>query len=141
MAKGNTTGSKYSLIALDAVKEARNGANPREAWEAAAQKWLHGRTISQIKSCPRSTFLGLIDAGMVVGVVPGNFTTSVLNKNYAIRAVKLLAKHPELSQSPTEMWRKVLGSESKQHNGQMNIVAALWDNNLIKINQPPSLTR
>ena len=50
------------------------------------------------------------------------------NKQYAIDAVQILRKQPELSSYPRQLWDKV-GTVSP--NGQIDVVTALWKANLI----------
>nr|WP_313637966.1 hypothetical protein [Paenibacillus sp.] len=54
-----------------------------------------------------------------------------MNKTYAIQAVELLKANPELAKDKNELWRKVIKGVKKQHNSQMDVVLALWNNNLI----------
>lgn len=49
------------------------------------------------KGCPRNAFLGLYEEGLVKGIPSGNYTRSKKNKEYAIKAVKILKGAPELS--------------------------------------------
>ena len=134
----NSKRSKYAEIALLAAKAARKRANPKDAWKVAAKKYFPDSPSSQLKCCARCAFLGLIDAGLIHGVQSGNYTTSVLNKHYAIKAVKLLSKNPHLCKSPMEMWRRILTTGILQHNGQMDVVAALWDEGFIVISPSAS---
>jgi hypothetical protein len=52
------------------------------------------------------------------------------NKDYAVRAVALLAEGTK-SWSTSALWRAVTNDPEKKHNSQMDIVMALWKNNLI----------
>lgn len=123
----NAAISKYGKIALIAVAAARGGVHPRKAWEDVEEKLLPGSSESQNKCCPRCAFLGLIDADMIKGISPGNYTTSKANKRYAVEAVNLLKKDSSFCDKPREMWRLVAG-ENKKHNQQMYVVVALWEN-------------
>lgn len=124
----DSTPSKYAEIALETVAAARKGINPIKAWKRAARKWYPNSPSSQRKCCPRCALLGLIEEKLIKGVKPGVYTRSKANKGYAVKAVKLLIKNPTLSERPLELWATVLAVENKQHNGQMDVVVALWKN-------------
>jgi len=76
--------------------------------------------------------LGLCEEGMVKGVVSGNYCRSKKNKDYAIKAVKLLNKFPEMAENKILLWNNVAGA-SKAHNNQLDVVIALWDNKYINV--------
>ena len=118
--------SKYSSIAIDAITRIRQGTNPIDAWKSAAFDAFPSRPASREKNCPRCAFLGLIDQGLIRGIEPGNYTRSVDNKRYAIRAVELLRADPELAGQPEALWEEVQLRTQKQHNSQMDVVTALW---------------
>ncbi len=105
--------------------------NPVKAWEFAVSKVFPHSESSRNKGCPKSTFLGLCEDGYIMGVEQGNYTRSKKNKDYAIKAVKLLNSNPELKEK--ELWRLVINGTNKQQNSQMDIVITLWNNN--RINQ------
>jgi hypothetical protein len=79
---------------------------------------------SRTKACPREAFMGLCHAGLVAGIPPTHRAAITKNGRYAIEAVKLLQKLPQVAMGPTELWRRVVG-EGKQPNGQMGVVLAL----------------
>ena len=123
--------SKYGELARLAAKGARSGTAPRQAWEEAAKTVFPNQSASRDKSCPRDAFLGLAQDGLVDGVPSGQYTKSKLNKRYATRAVCLLRQKHTLANAPSELWRHVMSKErdrNKKHNGQMDVVTALWSN-------------
>lgn len=123
--------SKYGELARLAAKGARSGTAPRQAWEDAAKTVFPSQSASRDKSCPRDAFLGLAQDGLLVGVRSGPYTKSQLNKRYATRGVDLLRQKPHLANAPSELWRHVMSAErdrNKKHNGQMDVVTALWSN-------------
>lgn len=124
--------SKYGEVACLAAKQARAGIAPAQAWRLAAEKVFPDSKSSRDKNCPRCAFLGLAEEGMVVGVSRGEYTSSQDNKRYAIDGVRLLVAKPQLSDDPNEMWRRVMAGRKKQHNEQMVVVAALWNDNAIR---------
>jgi len=126
--------SKYGKAAVEAVKSYTNGAaaSPQDAWESATAKHFGLGTPSQQKGCPRNTFLGLCEAGLVAGVEPGSYTQSKKNKQYAVDAVAILKQRPSLLDDPKGLWATVLQGEPKKHNQQMDVVIALWKDGLIR---------
>jgi hypothetical protein len=91
--------NKYGKAAVRAVKMYREKrvASPQEAWEKATVELFGSGTPSQIKSCPKDAFLGLCQDGRIEGIPRGEYTRSKKNKDYAITAVELLDKRPELA--------------------------------------------
>ena len=64
---------KYGNAALRATKLVQAGtfSSPREAWETAVHKEFPGRHAAQEKGCPRGSYLGICEEGLIVGVDPG----------------------------------------------------------------------
>ena len=62
--------NKYGRAAVDAVVIIKDGhlSDPIAAWEKAMQTIFSKGTASQKKRCPRNTFLGLCEDGMINGV-------------------------------------------------------------------------
>lgn len=119
---------KYGLVALNAVNKLTHfdDLEPGNAWNEAAAFVFTTQLSSRRKGCPRSTFLGLCEAGRVKGVKRGDYTRSKANKNYAINALELLQSSPKLTTK--ELWGKVISNvEPKVHNSQMNVVLALFN--------------
>lgn len=103
----------------------KQGLDPVAAWTRAVEMYLpteEGRK----KSCPKSTFLGLCEEGLLKEVPAGSYTSSRLNKGYALRALQLLNAHPALASSSGDLWKAVMDGEEKKPNGQMEVVIALW---------------
>ena len=82
------------------------------------------------KGCPRGAFLGLCEEGLVKGIPAGRYTSSKDNKVYAVRAAALLMEGKQ-SWSTTALWREVTNDPERTHNSQMDVVLALWKNDLI----------
>ncbi len=100
-----------------------------EGWKHLAKEL--GFTKSKIdKGCPRNAFLGLCSLGLIKGITKGNYTTSKKNSNYAKEAVRILKEDNSLCNNPNELWTKIPGAP-KTHNGQMNVVCALWKAEII----------
>lgn len=124
--------NKYGQVAINATTLCRNNViTPVSAWKIEAEKLYGVGSESARKSCPKSAFLGLCEEGLVKGIPVGNYTDSIKNKEYALKAVEYLIEHPELAANKTGLWKLIVGEE-KSHNSQMDVVAALFESNLIK---------
>jgi hypothetical protein len=104
-------------------------SSPIEAWERAVTEVFPHRPASQKKGCPRGTFLGLCEDGLIKGIRRGNYTGSEKNKGYALAAVSKLRDNPSLAHDPTQLWAMVAGKKTPNH--QMDVVISLWNNGLI----------
>ena len=125
--------SDYGDAAVHAARacQTQRAVDPVAAWEAAVQ--IHLRTEEgRKKSCPKSTFLGLCEEGLIKGVPVGNYTRSKDNKAYAIQAVRLLAKQPYLADDSHALWKAIMAGVTKKSNSQMDVVIALWRDGLVQ---------
>jgi serine/threonine protein kinase len=122
---------KYGLAAIRAMELVKKGlvSSPIEAWERAVTEVFPHRPASQKKGCPRGTFLGLCEDGLIKGIRRGNYTGSEKNKGYALAAVSKLRDNPSLAHDPTQLWAMVAGKKTPNH--QMDVVISLWNNGLI----------
>lgn len=121
----------YNNYGEAALKAAAMKTNPLLAWERATEEVFDSKS-SKEKSCPKGAFLGLCEEGLVKGIPGGKYTKSSLNKGYAIESIKILSGKPNISKS--ELWDQVkrnLGILKKDHNSQMEVVLALWENEFI----------
>lgn len=124
----NVKEPKFGLVALKAVELGICGGNLVEAWNAATVEIFPESLSSQRKGCPRSTFLGLAEAGLIIGIAPGNYTKSQLNKRYALNSYAVLRNNGEYAANPKALWLVVMELEGvvKAYNHQMDVVVALW---------------
>jgi hypothetical protein len=123
--------NRYGEAAIIAARQAASGGiNPEAQWESAMEKLYPTSPTARRKGGPRGAFLGLCEEGLVKGVPAGHYSATRENKNCAVRAVALLveAKQPL---SVSALWRAVTDDPEKPHGGQMDIVMALWKNDLI----------
>ena len=112
-------------LAAKLIRERR--LPPSDAWQRATEMTFPTSRSLQVKGCPKGAFLGLCEAGLVRGAPPGHYTRSKKNKRYALNAVRALRRTPSLLQDRRALWLAALGEESaKEHNGQMDVVVALW---------------
>jgi Family of unknown function (DUF6979) len=127
--------AKYGRAAVLAhelvVQDART---PEYAWTLAMAAIFPDSPSSQQKGCPKTTFLGLCEEGLVRGIDPGKYTTSVDNKSYAIKAMQLLQLDPSLATNEDLLWSKVMNGAEKTPNSQMDVVTTLWQHGLINRN-------
>ncbi len=124
--------SKYGDVAIGATRIAQTGVCPVDAWNTAAKNEFKDSTASINKGCPKNAFLALAESGFIVGVPKGNYTKSVLNKQYALEAVRILNKKPDMQNDIKNLWVLSCGSESKVHNNQMDVVVSLWSQGLLE---------
>jgi hypothetical protein len=126
---------KYGEAALKAVNliKSNREVTPINAWEATTIEIFGKGTSSQAKGCPKSTFLGLCEEGLVTEVRQGKYLKNINSKNklYGLKAVELLTQQPSLASNIKQLWELVLEGEHKMHNAQMDVVLSLWKNNLI----------
>jgi hypothetical protein len=123
--------NRYGEAAIMAARtSSAAGVDPVTRWESAMEKLYPTSPAARKKGCPRGAFLGLCEEGLVKGIPAGRYTSSNDNKDYAVRAAALLIEGKQ-SWSTSSLWRAVEYDPAKTHNGQMDIVLALWKNDLI----------
>ncbi len=123
----------YGLAAVLAVGLINSGraSSPIEAWKSATSEIFGQGTSGQAKGCPKNTFLGLCEDGLVKGVAPDRYNTRISkNKEYAVQAVKLLRDNPDLASSKVALWTMVADA-GRVHNSQMDVVISLWNRGLL----------
>lgn len=125
--------NKYGQAALRAMQllDYQKMISPQDAWEVGTIEIFGKGSDSQTKGCPKSTFLGLCESGMVKGIKPGKYTQSKKNKEYAIKAVELLKHESSDSYDTIVLWKKIIGEVGMSHNSQMDVVLALWNGGFI----------
>jgi len=124
--------NKYAQTALLAVEliTSKVSFNPADAWKMASIK-IFDSLSSQVKACPKNTFLAICETERVKGVQPGNYTRSTKNKEYALKALNLLDNNPALSNELKHLWEVVQQGKIIKDNSQMDVVLALWNKGLI----------
>ncbi|EHQ92317.1 DUF6979 family protein [Desulfosporosinus youngiae] len=127
--------NKYGQAAIKAVDliESKHANTPEAAWEMATIEIFGEGTSGQSKGCPRSTFLALCETGKVKGIKSGVYISAKENKEYAVKALKLLVDNPSLSNDKKTLWNETKGGIKKSHNSQMDVVLALWNEGFIII--------
>ena len=125
--------NKYAQVAVNTTKYIiKNGGNPVEVWKKQVELMFDPESASAKKGCPRDAFLGLCEEGLVKGISKGNYTTSIKNKGYALKAIELLKNNKSLSNNPRKMWIMINGKE-KTPNSQMEVVCELYKEGLLNI--------
>jgi hypothetical protein len=123
--------NRYGEGALMATRGGYSASTtPVARWESAMEKLYPTSPSARKKGGPRGAFLGLCEEGLIKGIPAGHYTASPDNKAYAVSAVALLAEEKQ-SWSISSLWRAVTNDPEKTHNGEMDIVLALWKNGLI----------
>jgi hypothetical protein len=105
---------------------ARADLQPPDTWRLVAELVFPLSASSREKGCPRDAFLGLCDVGAIEGVEPGSYTKSVLNKDYAVRALDALRADASLSSDERKLWRIAVNGADRQQNSQMDVLISLW---------------
>jgi hypothetical protein len=122
MEYGGVRMDKYAHVAIIAANYIQNGLSPQQAWEKASCEVFPKGSTSQKKGCPKNAFLGLFEVN-----------TDSVNAIYAMNARKYLAANPTRRVTPGELWKIVMNGRAKRHNSQMNVVLALYENNLLPV--------
>ena len=122
---------KYGEAALIAARMETYGKaiTPSDRWNEATKRLYPTSPSAQRKGGPRFAFLGLCEAGLVKGIAAGRYAPSNKNKAYALRAVGLLKA--DTHRTVNALWAEVTDGEELPHNSQMDVVLALWKNDLI----------
>jgi hypothetical protein len=123
--------NKYGEAALIAARMDTYGKSitPGVRWEQATAKLYPTSPSAQRKGGPRFAFLSLCEAGLVKGIPAGQYAPSNKGKSYALRAVSLL--NAGTHKTVSSLWAEVTAGEEIMHNSQMDVVLALWKNDLI----------
>lgn len=123
--------NRYGEAALIAARMETYGKplSPADRWSEATKKLYPTSPIAQRKGGPRFAFLSLCEAGLVKGIPAGQYAPSNKNKAYALRAVGLL--NAGTHNSVNALWAEVTDGEDIPHQSQMDVVLALWKNDLI----------
>ena len=124
-----TSYNKYAKTAKECVENFKETNCIKEVWIKYVKENFDTKS-SQEKGCPKNTFLGLCEEGLVKGIPKGKYTNSIKNKKYALKAIEILKQNTQTTFSPKELWEQLELGE-KRHNSQMDVVLALWNEGLI----------
>ncbi|WP_263357552.1 DUF6979 family protein [Acidicapsa ligni] len=123
--------NRYGEAALMAARQsASQNMNPMDQWQIAMESLYPTSIAARKKGSPRAAFLGLCEEGLVKGIPAGHYRASKDDKASAIRAAALLVEGSQ-SWSIGTLWKAVSENSEKPHNSQLDVVMALWKNDLI----------
>ena len=105
--------------AVRAFRLVEDGLSAEDAWKRAICEFTDSKHY-QKKNCPKVAFCGLISSD--------SKWDNKDNAIYAQRALSFLKKHPRHKFKNKELW-EMIGNSHKHHDGQMDVVLALWNNN------------
>jgi hypothetical protein len=122
--------NRYGEAAIMATRqESPADINPVARWETAMKALYPTSSAARKRARPRGAFLGLCEEGLVKGIPAGRYTPPNDNKAYAVRAVTLLVEGKQ-RWSTSALW-KAVAKPVETHDSQMDVVLALWNNDLI----------
>jgi hypothetical protein len=123
----------YGEAAIRATEYVTSGVVPcpRAGWDRAIAE-LSKSDSCRKKACPRNAFLGLCEAGRIVGVNAGKYGAPDPNENgqYALDAHQILKSTPNLSKNKKALWAEA--APPIKENQQMDVVIALWNKKLLQ---------
>lgn len=123
-------GKTAKLAALLLIN--RHESEPRSAWHRAAADVFSNSPSSRDKACPRDSFLALCGAGAIKDVPIGNYTCSVKNSGYVLRALTAVRATPSLIHDEKELWCIATNNADIRPNYQVEVLIALWSAGLIQ---------
>lgn len=91
--------SNYNKYGLTAIITAQTGSDPIDSWVNSVAIYFNSES-SRKKGCPKNSFLGLCEAGLVKGIKTDSYFKSKkpnVNKKYAITDVKNLKEDQSTS--------------------------------------------
>ena len=123
--------NRYGEAAILAVRIESYGKalSPAMRWQEATKKLYPGSPSAQRRGGPRFAFLSLCEAGLVKGIPAGQYAPSNRSKAYALRAIGLLNAGTQATVNA--LWAEVTDGDEISHHSQMDVVLALWKNDLI----------
>ena len=126
--------SKYAQAAVETVRknQGKSSLDMRQEWDKTMMKYYPTKKPSREKGCPRNAFLGLSEAGLIMGIPTGDYGVKPgnVNKRYAVDAVALLQAGSEPDKK--QLWAAVTDA-NKKPNHQMDIVLALLHEGMLNI--------
>ena len=128
----------FEKAAICAVKIINDkNLSPEEAWFEAISEYTNSYE-TRIKKCPKHAFVDLYYHNKLKLDRPIHIRQGLtLNGRYALKAIELLIKDSSLANSKNELWTRTMqelnDNPYKGQNGQMDIVIALYDKNLLNL--------
>lgn len=126
--------SKYAQAAVETVRknQGKSSLDMRQEWDKTMMEYYPTKKPSREKGCPRNAFLGLSEAGLIMGIPTGDYGVKPgnVNNRYAVDAVALLQAGSEPDKK--QLWAAVTDA-NKKPNHQMDIVLALLHEGMLNI--------
>jgi hypothetical protein len=78
----------FGNVAVNVVKSwaEDKSVDPHKVWRKECLKAGLSVSLAE-KGCPKSTFLGLCEEGLIKGIDKGSYTRSIINKSYGLAAI------------------------------------------------------
>lgn len=118
----------YGEAAIEAFQllEKDKSLTPIEAWDKAVSKKTNSKH-SQIKTCPRTTFLAVCDLGKHNLKIPNTVVKQTKNYEYTIIMLEYINEKKGDIESKKELWEAVQKKINKElkNNGQSGVVFSL----------------
>ncbi|MBK5071772.1 hypothetical protein I2492_01910 [Budviciaceae bacterium CWB-B4] len=121
----------YGNTAVEVVKNYSDGQDLHIEWSNQVSKFTSSKSSIE-KSCPKCTFLGLCEEGLVVGIPKRKYLDlGNKNKNHAIMLYRIFKKKSELSSCELHKLYVIERGASLTNNGQADILVSLYKENLL----------
>ena len=131
-----TIWANAAVYAVNIIKD--QNLSPEEAWFKAISTYTKSYE-TRIKQCPKHVLVDLYYHNKLKLDRPIHHVRQdlTINGRYALKAIELLIKDRSLANNKNELWTRTM-LELKEHpnktkNGQMDIVIALYDKNLLNL--------
>ncbi len=122
--------NRYGEAAIQTARaEAAYRSNPAERWAEVVGRLYPTSETARRKAAPRLAFLALCEAGRVKGIAAGTYAAGNREQQRVLRAVELLELG--MATSVNGLWSAVTDGDALPHASQMDVVLALWKNDLI----------
>jgi len=105
------------------------GLEPAAAWDEATKR----AGIRTRGGYPKTTFLGLCEAGYVRGIPAGTYADRAgAMRQYAARMVELLVEDDDYEDDPMELFTTATDGKVGEQ-GQLDVLFGLWNHGLIDV--------
>lgn len=127
---------KAAIKAVELLNNKEN--NPKEAWVKALSQFTNSYG-TRTKPCPMHAFVDLYyhNKLKLIHDIPHLRNFASQNGEYALKAVELIKNQPQLASNKRQLWYETLialhCNTGTAHNGQMDIVIALFNAGLLRM--------
>lgn len=129
----------FEKAAIKAVELLNNqNITPEDAWFNAISQFTNSYE-TQKKQCPKHAFVDLYyhNKLKLIHDIPNHSNYPSQNGKYALMAVELIKNQPQLASNKRQLWHETLSAlncyTGTAHNGQMDIVIALFNAGLLRM--------